>query len=138
MLAYDKELTFEKIKKLDGFLRQGVYFLATHPDDVCPAKGGSVPDVGSFLALFQRSSRRAPDLIVGKPYPYMADSVAGRLGLKKEELCMVGDRAYTDIRFARNNGLKSILVLSGETTRDMLPSIEEVPDLVLDTICELL
>lgn len=137
VLAYDKELTFEKIKKFDGFLRRGVFYLATHPDAVCPAKGGSIPDAGAFAALFRTSSGRAPDLILGKPYPYMADGIAKRLKLKKEALCMVGDRTYTDIRFANENGMKSILVLSGETTKDMLPAIEDEPSLVLPALREL-
>ncbi len=133
-LAYDTELTYEKIRMFDGFLKRGLPYLATHPDDVCPAKGTSVPDVGSFLALFERSANRLPDVIIGKPYSEMADGIAKRLGLPKERLCMVGDRAYTDIRFANRNGLMSVLVLSGETRREDLPALSDKPDLVLPSL----
>lgn len=138
VLAYDVELTFEKIRKFDSFLRRGAHFLATHPDDVCPAKDGSMPDVGSFLALFERSSGRRPERIIGKPYADMANGIVNLTKLSSQSLCMVGDRMYTDIRFANQNGLLSVLVLSGETTRALMSSFPDRPDLVLDCLDDLL
>ena len=137
VLSYDVELTFEKIRKLDYFLKHGVVFLATHADDVCPAEDSSIPDVGSFLAMFERSSGRKPDRIIGKPNSDMAKGVAAETGFKESELCMVGDRMYTDIRFAGNNGMKSILVLSGETNLLNMNKYRDVPDLILPSVNEL-
>lgn len=130
VLAYDTTLTFEKMKKFNENLVKGAYFIATHPDDVCPTKDIPMPDVGSFLALFARSSSRVPDCICGKPHAMLAECVASTFGVKSAHTCMVGDRAYTDIRFANANGMKSILVLSGETKRGGWG--EDVPDLVLE------
>ena len=36
-----------------------------------------------------------------------------------EKVAFVGDRLYTDVKFAINNGMTSVLVLSGETTKEM-------------------
>ncbi len=138
VLAYDTELTYEKIAAFDGFLRRGAVYLATHPDDVCPANGLPVPDVGSFIALFERSSGRLPDRVIGKPFAEMANGVSKLTGLERCRLCMVGDRMYTDIRFAESSGMKSILVLSGETTRETMKNFPDRPDLVLENIAELL
>ena len=44
---------------------------------------------------------------------------------------MVGDRLYTDIQCGLNAGLLSVLVLSGETTEQMLQESEIHPDVVL-------
>ena len=137
VLSYDVELTFEKIKKFDYFLKHGVVFLATHADDVCPSEDSSIPDVGSFLAMFERSSGRTPDRIIGKPNTDMAKGVAAATGFRESELCMVGDRMYTDIRFANNNGLKSILVLSGETNLLNMNNFPDTPDLILSSVNEL-
>lgn len=138
VLAYDTELTFAKLERLDRFLREGKYFIATHPDDVCPTESGTAPDVGSFLALLERSSGRRPDLIVGKPYTAMGEELARLTGVPREKMCMVGDRMHTDVRFAANNGMKSVLVLSGETTRETMRRFPDVPDLVLENIDEIL
>ncbi len=138
VLAYDVELTFGKLRRLDRFLRRGKPFLATHPDDVCPTADGSMPDVGSFLALLERSSGRRPDRIVGKPFTPMGRALSARLGVPCSAMCMAGDRMYTDIRFANNNGMKSILVLSGETTKESLASFPDRPDLILPDLNALL
>lgn len=138
VLAYDVELTFAKIRTLDAFLRAGKPFIATHPDDVCPTKDVPMPDVGSFLAMFERSSGRRPDLIIGKPFTPMGEELEALTGSKRERMCMIGDRMHTDIRFAVNNGMKSVLVLSGETTRESMKKFPDKPDLVLETIDEIL
>lgn len=131
VLAYDTELTFEKIRKLDFFLRKGVAFLVTHPDDVCPTADGSMPDVGSFLAMFERSSGRQPDLIIGKPFTEMGAALSRSLNVSCAHMCMVGDRMHTDIRFGNANGMKTVLVLSGETTAESMKRFPDKPDLVL-------
>lgn len=138
VLAYDTELTFEKIKKLDFFLQKGIPFLATHPDDVCPTAYGSMPDVGSFLAMFRRSSGRIPDAIIGKPYAQMSEYVARAYCVEPAHMCMVGDRMHTDIRFANRSGMKSVLVLSGETTAESMASFPDKPDLVLNDFNQIL
>lgn len=137
LLAYDTELTFEKIKKLDSLLRRGVVFLATHADDVCPTETGSMPDVGSFLKLFERSAGRLPDRILGKPYEDMAKGVMDVLKLDHREICMVGDRLYTDIRFANKNKFDSVLVLSGESNLLSLSKFPDKPTLVLPSVKDL-
>lgn len=138
VLAYDVTLTFDKIRRFDRKLRDGVRFLATHPDDVCPTADGSMPDVGSFLAMFERSSGRKPDLIIGKPFTAMGDSIAARYGIEHGAMCMAGDRMHTDIRFANANKMHSVLVLSGETTRTSMKNFPDVPDLVLNDFNEIL
>ena len=138
VLAYDTELTFSKMRRLDYFLRKGVPFIATHPDDVCPTADGSMPDVGAFLAMFEKSSGRRPDLIIGKPFTAMGEGLAKRYSVPPEKMCMVGDRMHTDIRFGNNNGMKSILVLSGETTAETMKNFPDSPDLVLSDLNEIL
>jgi ribonucleotide monophosphatase NagD (HAD superfamily) len=62
---------------------------------------------------------------VGKPSPLMIDYVCDTYeGLERNRICMVGDRLDTDILFGTDNGLRSILVLSGVTTEEKLLSDE--------------
>ena len=131
VLAYDVTLTFEKLKKFNEFLAGGAVYIATHPDDVCPTKGVPMPDVGSLIALFERSCGRLPDEIVGKPYAAMGGLISVRYGVPCARCCMVGDRMHTDIRFANNCNMHSILVLSGETMRENMGRFPDKPDLIL-------
>lgn len=136
VLGYDTTLTYEKLCKIDEKLRRGATFIATHPDTVCPAKNGSVPDIGSFLALLKASSGREPDVICGKPYAAMGEAISDHLGYLPEELLMAGDRLYTDIRFAINSGFFSLLVYSGETTKEDYEKSGMTVDLALGTLNE--
>ena len=51
---------------------------------------------------------------------------------------MVGDRIYTDIKSGLNAGIAGILVMSGETTREILDESPDKPDLVLEDASEIL
>lgn len=134
ILAYDTTLTFAKMKRFNEFLAGGAVFLATHPDAVCPTAGVSMPDVGAFLELFYTSSGRRPDLIVGKPGTAMGEGLERRLGIPRARMCMTGDRMHTDIRFGNNCGMHTVLVLSGETTEEMMKNFPDRPDLVLPDV----
>ena len=61
-----------------------------------------------------------------------------RLGYAKEETCVVGDRIYTDIKSGLNAGITGILVMSGETTPEILAASQDKPHLVLKDGSEIL
>ena len=136
VLAYDTELTYAKIEKMNYFLAKGAVYIATHPDDVCPAPEVYKPDVGSFIQLFLRSCGREPDVICGKPFRVMGETVAAYCGVSPEQIVMVGDRPHTDIRFGRNNGFHTLLVLSGETDEKKAKTLPEtdIPDAILPSL----
>lgn len=115
VLGFDTTLTYEKLWKLCDFVRAGLPYIATHPDLNCPTETGFMPDIGAVIAFVRASTDREPDLIVGKPNRMIIDAVAGKLGLKIEEMAMVGDRLYTDIALSQTSGVTTCLVLSGET-----------------------
>ena len=51
---------------------------------------------------------------------------------------MVGDRIYTDVKSGLNAGITGILVLSGETTEEILAQSPDKPHLVLRDAGEIL
>lgn len=137
LVGFDMGLTYEKLRKACRFVLSGVDLWATHPDRVCPTPEGPIPDTGSFLALIESATGKVPDLVIGKPNLPMVEGALSRLGLRPEEVAMVGDRLYTDMAMARVGGLTGVLVLSGETTLAMLEAAPAAqrPDLVLDGVC---
>lgn len=136
ILAYDTELTYEKLSRSALLLqRPEVVFLATHPDLVCPSPEGPLPDVGSFLALYQTAVGRRPQRIFGKPDPTVLAPLLRRYS--KEDMVMVGDRLSTDKLLAENAGIDFLLVLSGEARREDLPGLARQPTLVVEHLGEL-
>lgn len=136
ILAYDTELSYEKLAKSALLLQdRNVLFLATHPDLVCPSPEGPLPDVGSFLAMYEVATGRRPLRIFGKPD---AAVLAPLLALySKDEMVMVGDRLSTDKTLAENAGIDLILVLSGEARREDLQGHSFMPSAVLEHLGEL-
>lgn len=137
VVGYDTTLTYDKLAKLCGFIRGGLPYIATHADVNCPTADGFVPDVGSFLKLIETSTEKTPLAICGKPSPIMAKAVSRLCKACGKEIAMVGDRLYTDMRFACENGFYSVLVLSGETKKEDVADCSLEIDRVVGSIAEL-
>lgn len=137
IVTLDTELTYEKLCKLCSFVQSGALYLATHPDCSCPAPGGFVPDVGSFLSLVETATGRRPNVICGKPYRPMAEELERRFGCFGSEVMMVGDRLSTDIRFGIDCGYRTCAVLTGATTPGILAESGMHPTVVLGSIAEM-
>jgi HAD superfamily hydrolase (TIGR01450 family) len=136
LLAYDTELTYEKLARSCLLLqRPEVRFLSTHPDLVCPSERGPLPDTGSFVKLYEAATGRLPELVFGKPNTIVLSPLLKRF--RREEMVMVGDRLTTDKVLAENAGIDFILVLSGEAKRADLAALARQPTLVLDDLATL-
>lgn len=136
VLGFDTTLTYEKLWHLCDWVRAGVPYIATHPDFNCPIPGGFMPDVGAMMALVEASTGRRPDVIIGKPNQPMVAAVVERTATPVDKICMVGDRLYTDIALGAA-GVTTVLVLSGETQPEDIPSAPYPPDFVMQNLAEL-
>ena len=138
VIGFDTTLTYQKMWDVCNFVRAGLPYIATHPDFNCPTETGFMPDIGAIMAFIEASTLRRPDLIVGKPHTGIVEAALRRTGRKVSELAMVGDRLYTDIETGLRSGMLSILVMSGETTVEMLRTSETVPDLKFDRLADMI
>ncbi|WP_462325736.1 HAD-IIA family hydrolase [Desulfoplanes sp.] len=130
LLGYDTELTYKKLRTSCLLLQnRNIAFLATHPDRVCPSPEGPLPDTGSFIALYESATGRAPDIIFGKPNTIVLERLLQTY--LPRDMVMAGDRLYTDMVLARNAGMDSILVLSGESSQEDVDACPDKPTWVL-------
>ena len=136
ILGFDTTITYRKIWDICNFVREGLPYIATHPDFNCPTEKGFMPDIGSFIAMIKASTGRNPDVIVGKPYEHIIHSVIEKTGYNLDQIAMIGDRLYTDIALG-DAGITTVLVLSGETNRTDLIKSEFQPDFIYDSLLDL-
>lgn len=135
VVAFDKSLTYERLCRAAWWISQGVPYIATNPDRVCPTDQPVVlVDCGSICACLTHATGRTPDITLGKPDPNMLSGILARYGLESDEVAMVGDRIYTDIEMAHNAGAFGVLVLSGETTLEVADAAPKQPHLICDSI----
>ena len=139
LMGFDTELTFQKLEDVSRLLltRKDIPYIATNPDLVCPTEFGSVPDCGSVCMMLRNATGRSP-VVIGKPSPLMPQLAMDAFGYSKEETAVVGDRIYTDVKSGLNAGVTGILVLSGETTPEILAASQDKPHLVLQDASEIL
>ena len=135
--GFDTELTFKKLENLSRLLLKDVPYLATNPDMVCPTEFGSVPDCGSVSDMLYNSTGRRP-LFIGKPSPLMVELAMKKVGVTQEGTLVAGDRIYTDIECGLRAGITTVLVMSGETTEEILAASERKPAYVMRDCGELL
>ena len=139
VMGFDTELTFQKLEDVSKLLltRKELPYIATNPDLVCPTEYGSVPDCGSVCEMIYTATGRRP-VVIGKPSSLMPELAMEHTGYKKEETAVVGDRIYTDVKSGLNAGITGILVLSGETTPEILAASQDKPHLVLQDCSDIL
>ncbi|MBR5280933.1 MAG: HAD-IIA family hydrolase [Clostridia bacterium] len=137
ILGFDTTLEYSRLCVFCDYLADGVPYWATHPDMVCPMKEGRfIPDAGSFMLMIEGATGRKPSFVAGKPNPSMVEMVLEKMGLDHSEVAVMGDRLHTDIMCAKNAGVHSICVLSGEATLADIAALpeSEKPDYVFDSI----
>lgn len=127
---------FELIVKAVRLIERGARFIATNPDLVGPTEFGNVPACGSLTAPIERALGIKP-YYVGKPNALMMRIALKTIGDHSENTVMVGDRMDTDIVAGMEAGLKTCLVLTGVTTRDMLDRFPYRPDIVVDSVADI-
>ena len=116
VMGFDTELNFKKLHDVSFMLcTRELPYIATNPDYVCPTEFGSVPDCGSVCDMIFNATGKRPVVI----------------GYSKEQTVVIGDRIYTDIKSGINAGTVTVLVMSGETTQEILDASPEKPDFVL-------
>jgi HAD superfamily hydrolase (TIGR01450 family) len=136
VLGFDRTLTYKKIESAALFLQREEHlpFIATHPDDTCPVDGGRIPDIGSFLKMFEQATGRKPDKILGKPNTMILELSLFGINVHRNEVLVVGDRLETDIKMAYEARVKSSLVLTGETSKTALKLSNFQPSIVWDDL----
>ena len=133
VVGFDTDLTYSRMARAAYWIKRGKPFIATHPDLICPTDRPLVlPDCGSICQLLTAATGRSPDAVLGKPNVSMLNGVLRRHGLDHSQVAMVGDRMYTDMAMARDAGVMSVLVLTGETNLTGLKAADYSPDVVVE------
>ena len=131
VMGFDTELNFKKLHDVSFMLcTRQLPYIATNPDYVCPTEFGSVPDCGSVCDMIFNATGKRP-VVIGKPEALMPQLAMERTGYTKQQTVVIGDRIYTDIKSGINAGTVTVLVMSGETTQEILDASPDKPDFVL-------
>jgi NagD protein len=131
-----RTMSFEMIEQGVRLVDRGARLIATNLDTSCPTENGIRPGCGAIVAMIEKATHREA-FSVGKPSPVMMRAARKELGLRTDETIMVGDTMYTDILGGAQMGYRTVLVLSGHTTREDARQFAYRPDLICDTLASI-
>jgi HAD superfamily hydrolase (TIGR01450 family) len=131
-----REFDYAELLAATRALQNGAALFATSRDPTLPMADGPWPGTGATLAAVETASGVRAET-AGKParrlFDQAKDLIAGA-----ERVAMVGDRIASDIEGGRRAGLMTILVLTGDSTREEAEAAQPQPDHVIDDLPGLL
>jgi glycerol-1-phosphatase len=131
-----REFDYAELLAATRALQNGAALFATSRDPTLPMEGGAWPGTGATLAAVETASGVRAET-AGKPQRRLFDQ-AKDLIPGAERVAMVGDRISSDIEGGRRAGLTTILVLTGDCSREEAEAAEPPPDHVIDDLPALL
>lgn len=131
-----RTLSFEMLENAVQMVLDGAKLIATNLDPNCPTQHGTRPGCGAIVKLIEEASGVGA-FSVGKPSPVMMRMARKELGMATSETIMIGDTMETDILGGVQMGYRTVLVLTGTTSRDDLANYAYQPDEVIDSVANL-
>ncbi|MCX6329515.1 MAG: HAD-IIA family hydrolase, partial [Bacteroidia bacterium] len=128
---------FEKIELAVNLVLRGARLIGTNPDVSGPVENGITPSTKALIAPIEIATGKKA-YFVGKPNPLMMRIALRKLGVKREEAIVIGDRMDTDIRCGLESEIDTLLVLSGITERDDIDKFPYRPQYVLNGVMDLI
>ncbi|MFW5751429.1 MAG: HAD-IIA family hydrolase [Planctomycetota bacterium] len=132
-----RSYSFEKIEHAIRLVLRGARLIGTNPDATGPSEEGISPACGSLCAPIEMATGRTA-YYVGKPNPLMMRHALKRLGMRREDTVIIGDRMDTDIVAGVESEISTVLVLTGVTSEAEVIRFPYRPDHILDGIADLL
>ena len=137
IVGIDPYFTYTKLAYAHKCLQKSdCLFIATNTDNSFPGANCLLPGGGSIVAAVKTAANKEP-LVMGKPEPLLLKIAMEKFNLDPERTCMIGDKLETDIAFGKNGGLKTVLVLTGVSSREDAAISNIAPDYILESIDDL-
>ncbi|TWT30407.1 putative hydrolase YutF [Posidoniimonas corsicana] len=131
-----RTLSFEMLEQAVQMVLDGAKLIATNLDPNCPTNTGTRPGCGAIVKLIEEATG-IQAFSVGKPSPVMMRSARKEIGMTTSDTIMIGDTMSTDIIGGVQMGYRTVLVLTGTTSREDLARFAYQPDLVVESIADL-
>ena len=127
---------FEKVEMAVNLVLKGAKLIGTNSDVSGPVENGITPSTKALIAPIEIATGKKA-YFVGKPNPLMMRSALKKLGVKREDTIVIGDRMDTDVRCGLESEIDTLLVLSGITSLAEIDNFPYRPHYVLNGVADL-
>ena len=133
IVGESRNYTYENILRAVKFVQNGAKLIGTNPDQTGPTEQGIVPATGALISPIEKATGQQA-YFVGKPNPLMMRTALKKIGCRREDTVIVGDRMDTGIVAGVESEIATVLVLSGVTSREEVDTFAYRPDLIIDGV----
>ena len=137
LVGLDRHFDYKKLTGTVMAVRAGAHFITINRDPLLPVEGGFLPGCGTMAAAIEAGCGVTPE-VVGKPEPLLLQEAMRMLGSNPSETVMIGDSLTVDIQGGKAAGTQTLLVLSGNTSREDVAHSSIKPDYIYQDVAALL
>jgi NagD protein len=132
-----RSYNFEKLEQAIRLVLKGAKLVGTNPDLTGPTERGIVPSTRALIAPIELATNRQA-YFIGKPNPLIMRHALKKIGCKREDTVIIGDRMDTDIIAGIESEIETLLVLSGVTSPEDIKKFPYKPDYILNGVADIL
>jgi 4-nitrophenyl phosphatase len=150
IVGLDRDFKYSNLAFAQKCILEGnAQFYATNSDSTLPVARGLKPGAGVMVNALITCTGKEPVRIFGKPEPFGIKMILNDTHIPAENACIFGDRLNTDILAGNRAGIKTIAVLTGVTTLEMVEELKQnvkksveldmnlIPDIVINKLDEI-
>ncbi len=136
-IGWDRKLTWTKLADaMWVILNNEGGFVGTNPDNSFPSADRLVPGAGAGIAALANACGKDPDIIIGKPNPYLLNLCLKKMGCTDStKAVFIGDRLSTDIKAGIDAEMDTILVQTGISDFHLKKTI--LPTYTLESLAQI-
>lgn len=140
IITLHETMTYRDLDLAFRAVHHGARIIATNIDTTFPSEHGNAIDVAGMVGAIEAATARTVEIVLGKPSCFMAEAALCQLQVPPHRCLIIGDSVESDLRMGRMHGMKTALVLTGNTKRSQLDALraKERPDYVLDSIGDII
>ncbi|PID91782.1 MAG: TIGR01457 family HAD-type hydrolase [Bacteroidetes bacterium] len=136
VMGETRSYSYEMIEKAVNLVNQGAKLVGTNPDLNGPIENGIAPATKALISPIELATGKQA-YFVGKPNPLMMRIALKKLGVRREETIIIGDRMDTDIVAGIEAEIDTCLVLSGISNKQTISEFAYHPHYVLHGVNEI-
>lgn len=136
VVGESRSYSYEKIELAINLVLRGAKLIGANPDMTGPIENGIAPATKALISPIELATGRNA-YFVGKPNPLMMRIALKKLGCRREESIIIGDRMDTDIIAGIESEIDTCLVLSGISTCKTIDEFPYRPHIILEGVNEI-
>ncbi len=125
IVGLDRDFKYSNLAIAQKCILEGnAKFYATNADSTLPVARGLKPGAGVMVNALKTCTGKEPIRIFGKPEPFGIEMILNDTKISTENAVIFGDRLNTDIIAGNRAGIKTVAVLTGVTTMEMIDELK--------------